>query len=211
MGKITSIELQKRRKGWVNLFVNDAFALALDAEVVARAGLQVGQEVSTELIEKLKNIDLFQSCLAVALRLLSYRPRSEAEIRERLHRRGFNNDAVQKVIIRLKEQRLIDDAAFAQFWKDNRLSFSPRGKRLIEQELRQKGVVTETVDEVTEGLDDEAAAYEAGRKRARFLATSDYREFRQRLAAYLRRRGFGYEVISRTTARLWQERESSLK
>jgi regulatory protein len=141
------------------------------------------------------------------LNYLGYRPRSEAEVRQRLHRRGFNDDVVDKVIIGLKERRLIDDVAFAQYWRDNRLSFRPRSRRLIKLELRQKGVAAETANEVVEGLDDESAAYEVGLKKARVLSGLDYREFHRYLSDHLRRRGFDYEIIRSAVARLWQEQQ----
>ncbi|GAG13616.1 unnamed protein product, partial [marine sediment metagenome] len=64
-----------------------------------------------------------QGCLNAAYYYLSYRPRSEAEIRQWLHRRSFANEVAEKAIAKLREQNLSDDFTFAQFWTDNRLSF----------------------------------------------------------------------------------------
>jgi regulatory protein len=114
---------------------------------------------------------------------------------------------VDKVVIGLKERGLIDDVAFAQYWRDNRLSFRPRSRRLIKLELRQKGVAAETANEVVEGFSDESAAYEVGLKKARVLSGLDYREFHRYLSDHLRRRGFDYETIRSAVARLWQEQQ----
>ena len=154
------------------------------------------------------NSSSFQNCLEAALRYFNYRPRSEAEIRKRLKYRGFDNALVNEVISHLKAQKLIDDDAFAQFWKDNRQFFRPRSQRLIRLELKEKGIASEIIDRVTQDIDDEANAYTVGRKSARLLVTSDYKDFCQRLTSYLRRRGFGYEVINHTIMRLWQELKS---
>jgi regulatory protein len=142
------------------------------------------------------------------LHYLGYRPRSEAEVRKRLRRRGFNDEVVDKVIIGLKERQLIDDVAFAQYWRDNRLSFRPRSRRLIKLELRRKGVSAETANEVLADLDDESAAYEAGLKKTRVLSGLEYPEFRRYLSDHLRRRGFDYGAIDSAVARLWQELQS---
>ena len=147
-----------------------------------------------------------ERCLDAAYRYLSYRPRSEAEIRERLLRRGFGVEEVEKSIGKLKQQNLIDDFAFARFWKDNRLSFRIKSKRLIAKELRDRRVAPDIVDEITEDIDDELNAYTIARGRVPFLANLDYVHFRQRLSSYLRYRGFGYQAIRATVARLWQER-----
>lgn len=148
-----------------------------------------------------------QDCLNAVYRYLSYRPRSEGEIRQWLRRRGFAGETTETVMARLREQNLSDDFAFARFWKDNRLSFRPKSKRLIEKELRDKKVATEIIEQVTEGIDDEQIAYELGSRRMHSLAHLEYRDFCRRLASYLAYRGFGYEVIKRTAALLWRERE----
>ena len=145
-------------------------------------------------------------CLDAALHYLSYRPRSEAEVRVRLRNRGFSDDMVGKVMSRLKERGLIDDVAFACFWRDNRLSFSPRSRRLIKSELRRKGVADEIVEETISGLDDESQAYEAGKKKARVLTVLDYNEFYRRMFNHLKWRGFSYGDIDRAIARLWEEK-----
>jgi len=147
-----------------------------------------------------------QDCLNAAYRYLSYRPRSEAEIRQWLHRRGFANELAEKAIAKLREQNLSDDFTFAQFWKDNRLSFKPKSKSLIKKELRDKKVAAEIVEQVTDDIDDEEIAYNIGFSRMHILAHLDYPDFRRRLTSYLAYRGFGYEVIRDTVALLWREK-----
>lgn len=148
-----------------------------------------------------------QDCLDSAYYYLSYRPRSEGEIRQWLHKRGFSNEVAEKTIARLREQNLSDDLAFAQFWKDNRLSFRPKSKRLIKKELRDKKVDAEIVAQVTQDIDDEETAHKLGSSRLPSLAHLDYPAFYRRLSSYLAYRGFSYEVIKRTASLLWQEKE----
>ncbi len=150
-----------------------------------------------------------QHCLDAAYRYLNYRPRSEGELRQRLYQRGFRDEEIEKAISKLKEENLIDDFAFAQFWKDNRLSFKPKSRRLINRELRDKKVAQEIIEEVTQGIDDDDSAYKLGRSRMRTLAHLDYPQFHRRLSNYLSYRGFTYEVIKRIIANLWQEKEQS--
>ncbi|TET42807.1 MAG: regulatory protein RecX [Dehalococcoidia bacterium] len=149
-----------------------------------------------------------QPCLDAAYRYLSYRPRSEGEVRQRLFQHGFVSEEVERAIAKLKEQKLIDDFAFARFWKDSRLSFRPKSKRLIARELRNKRVAADIVDEITKDIDDELNAYTIGCTRMRFLADLDYPRFRQRLSGYLSYRGFSHQVIRDTASRLWRERKT---
>ena len=148
-----------------------------------------------------------QSCLDAAFRYLSSRPRSELELKMRLRKRGFDDSSIERVLLKLREQGLVDDFAFAQFWRENRESFSPRSRALLQGELRQKGIAPHIIAQVAQGIDEEASAYRAGQKKVRALASSDYEGFHRRLGAFLKRRGFSYEVARRTVNQLWQERE----
>ena len=149
----------------------------------------------------------FQRCLNAATHYLSYRPRSEAELRERLYRRHFEDSITQAVISRLKEQGLIDDMTFARFWKENRQTFRPQSQRLTRLELDQKGVSHEIIDEVAGTIDDDESAYQAATVKAHKLAETDYQSFRRRLGDHLKRRGFSYEVISHAINRVWPSPE----
>lgn len=205
--RITAVEAQKGHKGRVSLFLDGDFTLGLDAEVAAKAGLQVGQELSLERIEELAQADLFHRGYNATLHYLSFRQRTESEVRQRLLCHGFGESIIERVITRLRDQGLVDDLAFAQFWRDNRESSSPRSRYLIGQELRRKGVAPEAIEQATSGIDDEASAYQAAQRKARLLRNANYEDFRRRLSNYLRQRGFGYEVIKCTVERLWRERE----
>jgi len=188
------------------VLLDSKFAFSLEAEVAVKEGLQAGQELSASQIETLVRSDHFHCCLNAAAHYLSYRPRSESELRKRLQQRGFDIDSVDAVIAKLKEQGLVDDIAFAQFWKDNRESFSPRSQWLTKLELRRKGIDGDIIDQVVETINDSDSAYRAALSKARSLSLSDYPSFRHRLAGYLKQRGFSYEVINHTVEQVWQER-----
>ncbi len=205
MRKITALKVGRGRGKQVNVFLDGKFAFSLEAELAAKQGLQVEQVISTEQIGALARSDRFHRCLNTALRLLAYRPRSEAELMARLRQRGFDGDTQEAVVARLRELKFVDDVAFAQFWKDNRESFSPRSQRLTRLELRRKGLDSQAIDQVVDTIDDNDSAYRAAVKKARTLPRSDYQDFRRRLGEYLKRRGFDYEIINHTVERLWQE------
>lgn len=208
MSKITALRVGRGPRKRVNVSLDGRFAFSLEAEVAIKEVLQVGQELSASQIEALAKFDHFHRCLNTAAHYLSYRPRSEFELRERLHQRGFDDDSVAAVVTRLKEQGLVDDLAFAQFWTDNRESFSPRSQQLTKLELRRKGVAGNIIDQIADAIDDEDSAYRAALSKARSLPLADYQSFHRRLGGYLKRRGFGYGVINHTIERLWPEIES---
>ena len=148
------------------------------------------------------------SPLDAAYRYLGYRPRSEFEMRTFLEGKGFGRQAIDSTLSTLKSKGLLDDVAFARYWRESRESSSPRSRAALVSELRRKGVDPEVVAAALDGVDEEAAAYAAARKSAARLGRSDRGEFRGKLAAALRRRGFSYEVTERTVNRLWQESRS---
>jgi regulatory protein len=207
MSKITGIKKSKSREKRVNIYLDDKFALGLLAETALKEGLKIGQEISKSQLVVLEGKDLFQRCLNAALRFLGYRPRSEAEIRQRLQRHGYDSEDIEKAITRLKEQGLVDDIAFARYWKDNRETFSPRSQRMTKLELKRKGLSNDIIEQVIGEIDERDSAYRAALKRASRLSASEYQVFRQRLGTYLGRRGFNYNIIKEITERVWKEQE----
>lgn len=202
--RITAIERQPRRRR-ANVYLDGHLALALSLDVLAQAGLRPGDDLSPSQLEELRQAEARHTALASALRLLSYRPRSEAELRQRLARRDTPPLIVDETIARLRDSALVDDEAFARSWVDSRDQTSPRSRRLLAAELRAKGVDAHTVRQSLAALDEDDAAYRAARRRARSLAAPSYADFRRRLGDFLLRRGFGYETVRSTVARLWEE------
>ena len=150
----------------------------------------------------------FQRAYNAALRLLSYRPRSETEVRSRLLRK-FPPEVTDRVALSLAEHGLLDDQAFAQFWRNSRQSLNPRSASLIRRELISLGVKRDTAQEAVLDMDDQEAAYSAALKVVRRLAKLDAPTFRRRAWAYLQRRGFSPSVIRLALQRLKEEAELS--
>ncbi len=207
--RITDIRAGKRAGKRVNVFLDGRFAFSLTAEAAGDEGLAVGQELPPNRVAELVGIDGYGRCLNAATRLLGYRARSEAELRERLRRRDFAADSTDAVITHLKSRGLIDDAAFARSWREDRDAFKPRSGWLTGLELRKKGVSEDVIATVVSEADDGEAADRAARTRAGRLPVTDAEAFRRRLGDFLRRRGFGYEVINQTVSRLWHERTTA--
>jgi regulatory protein len=206
MKTITGLKAGKRREKRISVFLDGSFAFSLAADVVAGADLRVGQELSPQQERKLAGADEYRRCFNAATSFLGYRPRSRAEVRTRLTQRGYAAATVNKVIVRLGELELLDDAAFARYWAENREEFSPRGRRLVTLELQRKGLDRETIEGAVASLDEDAGARRAAEKKLRSLPADDYDVFRRRLGTYLGRRGFNYDTINRTVALLWRER-----
>jgi regulatory protein len=200
---ITAIERQPKRRRY-NVFVNGEFAVALDPEILAGAGLRSQDAITAERLRELALADRRKRTLDAALRLLGTRPRSESELRERLSRRGLPPDVIQPTIERLRELGYVDDAAFARFWVGSRSGGNARGRLMLRRELRVKGVDDETAGEAIDERDERRAARAVAAKKARTLRGLDYPEFRTRLAGYLVRRGFTYDTVRAAVDGEWK-------
>ena len=206
--RVTAITKQ-RREGRYNLYLDGRFALGLTLDAIAAAGLRAGDEIDDDTLRSLQRAAGGADALAAAMRLLSYRPRSEGELRQRLSRRGAPADLADEAISRLRELGLVDDAAFARAWVEGRSRLSPRSRRLLRRELQARGIEGEAAREALVSLDDEDAALRAAGRRAGAMRGLPYPEFRRRLGDFLRRRGFDPATVRRTVERLWQEIGSS--
>lgn len=200
---ITALQPQRRKEDRLNLYLDGEFAFSLHASVAA--GLQVGQALSPEAAERLQHQDAVHKACERALRLLSYRPRSRAELAQRLRSKGIAESIYQEALDKLEDAGWIDDAVFARFWVEEREYFRPRSQRALRTELRRKGVSDSLIEESLQEINEQESAYQAAFGRAQRWARLDYQTFRRRLGGFLQRRGFDYGIVKETVERLWKE------
>jgi regulatory protein len=201
--KITAIQVQKRNRQRVNLFLDGEFAFGL-SRIVA-AWLQVGQELDEDKIASLQSEDGHEAAYQQALKFIDVRTRAEAEVRRNLKEHDFAPEVIDEVLERLRRAGIVDDTRFAQNWVENRRDFRPRSRRALAQELRQRGLEVEAIAGALDGIDDEESAYQAALSQSRKLKSMEWQDFREKLSGFLARRGFSYEVILPTVKRVWEE------
>ncbi len=200
---VTGIERQKRHPDRVNLYLDGEFAFGLHQEVLLKAGLRKGDNLTPGDVEALKAREEFSLAKRKAHRLISYRMRSERELKSRLLAEEFDPATVDRVLEDLRNARLVDDAAFARAFVHDAQMRKPTGRRLLTQQLRLRGIAKEIVDETIGGRADpeseETLALAAARKylrRSRPSGDARSRELlRGRTARFLERRGFDWAVI----------------
>lgn len=200
---VTALEVQKRNKERVNVYLDGEFAFGLNLLEAAR--LHKGQQLAESEIAALTSQDSVEQGYERALRFLGVRPRSIAEVRRNLAEKETPPAMIDAVIARLEANGYVDDVAFTQFWISNRQQFRPRGGRALRFELREKGVPNNIVDEALAEFDGTEAAYQAAREKARRLSKLDPRAFREKVGTFLARRGFDYDTVREVTDRLIKE------
>ena len=122
----------------------------------------------------------------------------------------YPSEVVEQVIARLIEQRYLDDLAFAIEWRRQRERRRPRGRSALQRELQGLGVEREVIQGALEGIEEAENAYRAADAISRRLAGNDYALFRQKVWAFLQRRGFDNSAIRSTVDRYWSELADSL-
>ena len=205
---VTKLESQKKNPGRVNVYLNGEFAFGISRAVAP--WLEEGKEVSQHYINDLQTQDMIESGYQRALNFLSFRSRSENEIRLNLQKHQVSEEHINLVLEKLRQNNLQDDFSFAREWVENRSRFKPRGKRALSSELFQKGIDQEIIEEVLEDLDEEELAMQLARKKLSKLSNLDQTAFQKKMYGYLSRRGFSYGISKDTISKLWEELESEL-
>ncbi len=144
-------------------------------------------------------MDLFEKYYAFSLKYLSYRPRSEKEIRDHLRRKKSPPEVIEHVIVKLNDQKFLDDESFARMWVESRNRSKPRSQRLLRMELRQKGIAAETIDRLATDNSRETTDLELAKKivakKLPKMRSLEKQALYRKLGGVLARRGFDWETI----------------
>jgi regulatory protein len=212
MPTVTSVAPARGRSGFVNVAVDGVQLGCVRARDADSLGLQTGAQVDEAVAERIGALAGQSEALHVANRFIAFRPRSVSEVRQRLRREGLEESVVELALESLVAEGLLDDKRFADSWVENRTAFSPRSPRLLQMELRRKGIDRETAEQSLEDSgepDETALAAEAGRRRLHHYRQTDRREFDRALGSFLARRGFSADATRGALETLWSERSEN--
>src|SRR5690349_17422704 len=140
-----------------------------------------------------------------ALKMLARRELSEAQVRQRLARKGHDADAIDAAVARLRDERAIDDARVAEAIARTETLVKRRGKLRVRMEIERAGIPKSTakrvVDDAFESVDADALLEASLAKRLRGRdRVADEREL-QRLYRYLIAQGFDADRVMRALER----------
>lgn len=135
-----------------------------------------------------------------AVKLLAVKPRSAAELRERLLEKQWTNEAVvDAVLARLREYGYLNDERFAFGYASFQVRQKPVGRQRLQRALALKKVDRETADEaiklVFEETPEEELIDRAIEKRTRLRGRPKTRAESKSLFDYLLRQGFSYDLV----------------
>jgi regulatory protein len=196
---ITRIVIPKRSPNRRAIFIDGKQAFIIHVNVVARHRLRESIEISADLRRQIEQTQVKQECFDAALRYLTRRLHSRAELTRKLHRAEFLESIITEVLDDLTRQDYLDDARFAQTRALAAMQHKQIGQRRAKIELLKAGVRGEIADraitEVYAEADPIAVARRLAEKQAPRLRRLPPDVARRRLTGMLQRRGFDYEAI----------------
>lgn len=193
--KITAIKQQVRQAGRYSIFVEGKYAFSLSDVGLLNSKLVVGQALSPEEIKSLKQTSVDDKLLGKVLRYAMMRPRSEWEITAYLKKNHSPAPLQEKILNKLRDNKVLDDGAFARSWVASRRLLKPVSRRRLIQELLAKHVSSEIIDlvlaEDSAETSEQATLKELVERKRRQTKYQD----NQKLMQYLARQGFSYDDI----------------
>ena len=150
-----------------------------------------------------ESLDPEERARQIALQRLTLKPHTRLELSRVLRRKGIPQQVIDAVLDRLTDVRLIDDEAYAHAWVESRHTGRGLARRALAQELRDRGVDRDTVDNAVSQLDTETETETARRLVTRKLPSTRHLEparRARRLAGMLARKGYSaslaFQVVS---------------
>ena len=202
MQRVTQIVEHPRKPGRYVVHVDGREFATVSAETLAESKVAIGVVVDDAFAARLQDATEDTAMYDRALNLLSFRARSSRELGRRLTEKGGSRERAERVIQRLRDVGLVNDADFARQLTRSKLS-AGASRRRVQQELFKRGVDRQVADEAVaqvvedDGLEDSVSIERVACKKWRTLASLDGPTRRRRLYAFLARRGYNADDVSR--------------
>jgi len=191
--KITAIRQQERLKGRYSIYVDEKYAFSLSADALLEEKLATGQELDEQQLKSYKKLSADDKAYGLALNYAVRRMRSEWEFHDYFRRKGYEPALAEQILDKLAHHGFVDDTKFAEAWVRNRRMLKPVSVRRLKQELRQKRVADDIIEQVlaADETDELGVLKELVERKRRQTKYQD----NLKLMQYLARQGFSYQDI----------------
>lgn len=195
MKKITDIQIQKKNKDRVSIFINNEFWSGMSMNCFNDLSLKLGQEFTDEDFIKIEQKVAEDSGFSFALKRLSYRQLSEQELKDKMEEREYGSSIIDIVIDKCRENYLLNDERLFELIVESRI-LKGHGKPKIKEYLNRRKLPRHMVEENLNDLynlhDEEILVKEVLDKRYKNKML-DRRE-QEKATAYLIRSGFPFNL-----------------
>jgi regulatory protein len=203
---VTRVLRQRGRIPKYSVYLDGTYGFDVSDSTRFKFGITAGREMSSEILDKAKEAELFYQGQRVAINFVSYRPRSSREVIVKLNRKGFPLGVAQRVVQHFESVSLVNDGEFARMFVRDKMKTKHLGRALLKQLLQAKGISKPLIDEVlgeyvSEEYQQKAAAELAAKKlklSGRTFLKLDRMKQRKRLIDFLLRRGFSNDIAIKT-------------
>ena len=200
--KITRIEINKKNISKREIYLNNVFFLQVEDFIISDLDLYVGKILTEIDINTIKQKEMLSKARNDSIRFLSYRPRSQWEIENKLKNKKYNTNIINKTIDWLKDKKLIDDKVFSQMWIKDRVHKKPMGRLRLQKELYNKGIDREIIENIIndffeQEIDELELAYQMIQKKKNSLTLKNIQLEPKKIVSLLKTRGFSYHIVQR--------------
>ncbi|MBM7553833.1 recombination regulator RecX [Thalassobacillus pellis] len=209
MAKISRITTQKKNKQRFNIFLDhgqgESYGFSVSEDLLVKEALHKGMELDMPTIEALIEKDDLHKSFSLAINYLSYRMRSEKEMRDYLEKKETDHEQVEVIIKRLYEEKLLDDQEFANSVVRSSIHTSSKGPLMIKKSLMEKGVSAQKAEQALEHFPFSQQYEKAMKFAQKKMQTDSKKSYRQQIQALqqtLMQKGYKNDVIQEVLANL---------
>lgn len=203
--KVTKVESQKR-PGRYNIYLNDEYAFPISEEVLIKFAIFKGTELTSVLVEQIKAADSVSKLYGKAVDFISYRQRTEYEVRTKLQTLSENEEAIESTIEKLKQIKLLDDENYANSYVRQIADGQAKGPQAGIIYLKQKGIAEVLITNALDEFYPETTVRENATVLAQKLFDHQnrypYNKRIEKAKLALMRKGFGFDVIDQAISQI---------
>lgn len=198
MNIITKIEVGKRNKERVNIYIDEEYAFSISAELIYKENIKVKDKIDVDSLKKLADEDNYIKCKNTAFKTIERTYKSEKELAQKLALKGYDDHIINRTINFMKEYNLLNDNNYATMYvKDKSRNI---GKKKIKYSLLQKGIDEEIIESELEKINNDevkAIVYEMALKKYKVFSKreNDNYKLTQKLYRFLMGKGYDYDLI----------------
>ena len=195
---ISKIEVQKKNKDRVNVYIDGEYAFPCNSEVIFLHMIKVGQTVDADNLQEIINMDDYIKCKDSALRIIERSYKTEKQIYDKLIQKDYDKASIDKVLDLLKEYKLLDDEKYAKTYIKEKIK--EQGKTKIKYALISRGISEGIIQEnlsLIGNEEEEQSAMNLGEKKYNILIKreDDPKKIYKKLGDYLITRGYNFQTV----------------
>ncbi len=150
MPKVTKIEVQRKNKERFNLYLDGVFEMGIDMDTLVKFNLKKNQMIDAKQMEEIQKYDHYRFGIHIALHYLSFKKRTEKEVRQQLVKSDINETAIDQIIDYCYKEKFINHEDYAESLKNTMIRTTDKGPEVFKQKLYQVGIEEEIIERFTQ-------------------------------------------------------------